>query len=103
MKLAIPRLGLPLLAKELVEQAARQRTYVVRIVYAVLLFVAGFSFYYQIVARYSSTPFAALGQGRELFVSIMMLQFMGICLFMPAMTCGVITLEKERNSLAFCF
>src|SRR5438874_1158312 len=31
--------GLPLLSKELIEQAARKRTYVVRIVYASLLFV----------------------------------------------------------------
>ena len=30
--------GLPLLTKELIEQAARRRTYIVRSVYAILLF-----------------------------------------------------------------
>ena len=33
------RAGFPLLAKELAEQAARRRTYIVRILYAVLLFL----------------------------------------------------------------
>jgi hypothetical protein len=36
--------GLPLVSKELLEQAARRRTYVLRVVYACLAFLAGFSF-----------------------------------------------------------
>ncbi len=93
---------LPLLTKELVEQAARRRTYIVRVVYAVLLFLAGFMFYYQIIGQYSQArgPFALLGKGGELFQYIIILQFFGVYLFMPAMTCGVITVEKERGSLS---
>jgi hypothetical protein len=37
--------GLPLLAKELIEQAARKRTYVIRVVYASLLFLVAFLFF----------------------------------------------------------
>ena len=103
MRLTLPNLGLPLLTKELVEQAARRRTYVLRVIYAMMLFIAGFAFYYQIMARYSHSPFAMLGHGFELYQSIAMLQFAGIYLFMPAMTCGVISGEKERNSLGLLF
>jgi len=93
---------LPLLGKELVEQAARRRTYIVRVVYALMLFLAGLMFYYQIVGQFSgyNQPFALLGKGGQLFTSIVMLQFFGVYLFMPAMTCSVITVEKERGSLS---
>ena len=39
------RVPLPLLGKELIEQAMARRTYVLRVVYAVLLFIA-FCFIY---------------------------------------------------------
>ena len=54
---ALTQLGLPLLTKELVEQAARRRTYIVRVVYATLLFMAGFAFYYQLANQYNSRRF----------------------------------------------
>ena len=41
----IANFSLPLLAKELIEQAARKRTYIVRVVYAVLLFFTAFLFF----------------------------------------------------------
>jgi hypothetical protein len=103
MKLAWSRFGLPLLMKELYEQAARRRTYVVRVVYASLLFLFGLLLYYSTVGGRSSDPFALLGYGRQFFITIVMMQFMGIYLFMPAMTCGVVTSEKERNSLGLLF
>ena len=62
MRFAFPRIGLPLLSKELAEQAARPRTYIVRIVYAILLFLAGFAFYYQDV-----TPLRAPEPGEVVF------------------------------------
>ena len=37
-----PQLGLPLLTKELIEQAARRRTYFVRMLYAAMLFLLAF-------------------------------------------------------------
>ena len=98
MRLAT-RYRLPLLAKELVEQAARRRTYTVRVAYACMLFAASALFYLEIASRGMSNPFAVLGQGRQIFEAVVYLQFMGIYAFMPAITCGIITLEKERNSL----
>ena len=103
MSSALSHLGLPLLTKELVEQAARRRTYIVRVAYAALLFVAGFAFYYQLANRYNSSAFAILGQGRMLFEQIVMVQFMGIYIFMPAMTCSVVTSEKNAAVWVCCF
>ena len=103
MKVGSWHLGLPLLAKELTEQAVRRRTYVVRTVYACLLFGAVFLMFYDRVGRNIGSPTAVLGHGREMFAAIIGLQFTGIYLFMPAITCGVLTLEKEHNSLGLLF
>lgn len=93
------RLSLPLLAKELLEQAARKRTYVVRVMYACLLFFASFLFFNETLSVAGSSPFAALGRGRQMFDVLVGLQFAGIYFFMPAITCSVLTIEKERNTL----
>ena len=95
--------GLPLLSKELIEQAARKRTYVIRVVYASLLFLSAFLFFFDILRVGSASPLAVLGKGREMFETLVYLQFAGVYLFMPAITCGVVTLEKERASLPLLF
>lgn len=97
------RWGLPLLAKELIEQAARRRTYVMRVLYAAMLFVAAYLMFYEILRTGRLSPYAALGRGRQMFDVLMGLQFAGIYLFMPALTSGVLTQEKERNSLMLLF
>ncbi len=99
----LAHLGLPLLAKELIEQAARKRTYIVRVAYAALLFFVAFLFFYETLEASRGSPLAVLGRGRELFMVLVQLQFAGIYLFMPAITCGVVTSEKERNSLQLLF
>lgn len=91
--------GLPLVGKELIEQAARPRTYVIRVVYAVLLSLIASLIFFAKLEAFATSPLAALGSGRDLFIYLVCLQFAGVYLFMPAMTCGVITSEKERNSL----
>jgi ABC-type transport system involved in multi-copper enzyme maturation permease subunit len=93
------RWGLPLLSKELAEQSGRKRTYVIRTLYACLL--AGFALlmFWAEVYHEISSPFEVLGQGREMFMVILALQFAGVYLFMPAITCAVITSEKERNTI----
>ncbi|MFP6767853.1 MAG: hypothetical protein VB859_06775, partial [Planctomycetaceae bacterium] len=96
----MPRLGLPLLAKELVEQASRPRTYVVRIVYATLLFVIAFWQFERILANSGASTFSALGSGKRMFEQVVLLQFLGVLLFLPPLSCGAITSEKERDSLA---
>ena len=96
------RWSLPLLMKELQEQSARLRTFVLRVVYAILLFMlVGMMNANQLfqLNRGISTPSSMLGVGRDLFESILWLQFFGVYLFLPAMVCGVLTVEKERNTL----
>jgi ABC-type transport system involved in multi-copper enzyme maturation permease subunit len=94
---------LPLLSKELIEQAARKRTYVIRVAYATILFLMAILFFYQILSVASVSPLAALGQGKKILSVLVGLQFAGVYLFMPAMTCSVLTQEKERDSLQLLF
>ncbi|MEK6259649.1 MAG: ABC transporter permease subunit [Planctomycetota bacterium] len=93
-------LGLPLLAKELTEQSARRRTYIIRVVYAAALY--GFTLWasWNQLGSWNSNAFSVLGKGRDFFEAIAGLQFAGLYLFLPAMTCGVLTSEKERDTLA---
>ncbi|MCA9005168.1 MAG: ABC transporter permease subunit, partial [Planctomycetaceae bacterium] len=99
MKQQIHELGLPLLSKELIEMANRRRTYIIRTIYA-LLFLGFVGFIYiDSLAPLMTNPLAMLGRGREIFQAMVYLQFVAIYLLLPAITCGVITQEKERNSL----
>ncbi|WP_299464344.1 ABC transporter permease subunit [uncultured Gimesia sp.] len=99
MKLGKFQFSLPLLAKELTEQANRRRTYIIRTIYA-LLFLGCVGFIYiDQLSRLQNNPMAILGRGRQIFESMIYLQFTAIYLFLPAITCSVITQEKEHNSL----
>ena len=46
-----------------------------------------------------TSPLQAMGAGRQLFEQLCMLQAGGIALFLPALMCGRIAQEKERDSL----
>tara|TARA_R110002111_G_scaffold153375_1_gene220174 strand:- start:133122 stop:134993 length:1872 start_codon:yes stop_codon:yes gene_type:complete len=99
MKLWKFQFSLPLLAKELTELSNRRRTYIIRTIYA-LLFLGCVGFIYiEEMSRLQNNPMAILGRGRQIFESMIYLQFFAIYLFLPAITCSVITQEKERNSL----
>jgi ABC-type transport system involved in multi-copper enzyme maturation permease subunit len=88
----------PLLLKELTEAAAQRRTYIIRIIYAVLLYaIVGFE---DDARRYWSDPQTVLGEGWTLLRKLTVLQFAGIFLCMPAFMAAAITSEKERGSLA---
>ncbi len=94
-------IGLPLLTRELIEQSARRRTYWLRALYACLFYVAaGFFWYDSYSYRIQGGPLNVLGTGRNLFEVVLGLQFAGIYMFLPAMTCGVLTSEKERNTMS---
>jgi len=95
--------GLPLLAKELTEQAARKRTFRIRVAYAGFMFLTAFVFFYETLRQSAASPLAVLGKGREMYAVLVATQFAGIYLFMPAMTCGLVTQEKERASLQLLF
>ena len=90
--------SLPLLAKELIERAARRRTYVMRVVFALGLYAF---FWGENRHRFlaATSPLAMLGQGERMFESLVEMLFVGIYLAVPAMLCGVVSQEKERDSL----
>ena len=98
MKLLARRWKLPLLIKELTEQAARKRTYQVRFGYTALLFVATCLLFYGNVS--SDGTSSVLGRGRPMFNQLVGMQFWGIYLLLPATVCGVISSEKEKESLS---
>jgi ABC-type transport system involved in multi-copper enzyme maturation permease subunit len=91
--------GLPLLTKELIEQSARRRTYVIRTVYALVLYGTTLWIFQRQLSSGVGNGFSILGQGHTLFAALASLEFWGIYLFLPAMTCGVLTAEKERDTL----
>lgn len=96
--------GLPIVVKELLEQAARRRTWWLRSAYALLAFFAAVSLSAATLHRnWSGSPFQILGQGSELFAMFAGVQFFGIYLFMPAMTSPLLTSEKERDTLSLLF
>ena len=95
--------SLPLLTKELTETAARRRTYVLRVVFAVLLY----GLFALSVPKFfwagTNATTAMLGAGRQLFELLLYLELGAIALFLPALMCGRITEEKERDSLVLLF
>lgn len=91
-------LNVPLFAKELTEASARRRTYVVRTLYAGTLFLLAIIFTRDVLFV-AGDGFSVLGRGGKLFITIMLLQFGGVYLFLPALTAAAITAEKERNTL----
>lgn len=96
--------GLPIVVKELLEQAARRRTWWLRSTYAVLAFFAALSLCVATLHRnWTGSPFQILGHGAELFGMFSGIQFFGIYLFMPAMTSPLLTSEKERDTLSLLF
>jgi ABC-type transport system involved in multi-copper enzyme maturation permease subunit len=92
------KLALPLFVKELTEASARRRTYVVRTLYAGALFLLAVLFARDVLFP-TGEAFAVLGRGGELFGTVMLIQFGGVYLFLPALTAASITAEKERNTL----
>lgn len=102
---------LPLLRRELSEQSARRRTYVFRVLSAVVI-VAGVMWKTSVVFRDLelnnpgpawSLPVRLLGWGERLFTELAEVLFVAVQLLMPALVSGAITMEKERNTLGLLF
>lgn len=90
---------LPLLAKELNEQAAQRRTYIIRFLYAGILFAAACVLFYGNFLKGGGGSSGGLGRGRWMFENLVTFQFWAIYLLVPAISCGCLTIEKEQNSL----
>lgn len=99
MQSIVAKFGLPLLARELTQLAARPRTFVLRTLYAVTLYAAALWFYSNWTGQFQADSFEVLGQGKSLFEQLVNWQFWGLYLFLPVMTCGAIANEKERMTL----
>jgi hypothetical protein len=99
MQSIVTKFGLPLLARELTQLAARPRTFVLRTLYAVTLYAAALWFYAKWTDQFRPDSFEVLGQGKSLFEQLVNWQFWGLYLFLPVMTCGAIAVEKERMTL----
>lgn len=91
--------GLPLLTKDLIEQAARRRTYLLRVIYAVILYGAAFWAYADLSSGGAQAGLSNLGRGADFFRGLVQIQFVAIIVLLPAMSCGAITSEKERDTL----
>ncbi|MFO0428423.1 MAG: hypothetical protein ACK526_17780 [Planctomyces sp.] len=112
----------PLLRRELTELANRPRTYVIRVAGAVILLSIVYlqlraSIYRSTGAQTAGMPGSSvdpstataaaalnlLGIGGEIFEEIVPWLFRLIQILMPALCCGAITMEKERNTLGTLF
>jgi ABC-type transport system involved in multi-copper enzyme maturation permease subunit len=100
MKLRWPRFGLPLLSRELAEQSAHARHYALRCLCAIVIFGIGFVAIRDVLVSDEFSGQMLLGRGIVLVDWVTSAQAFLILLFLPAMTCGAIAGEKERNTLA---
>ena len=102
---------LPLLRRELTELSSRRRTYVIRFVGAIIVLTAVMLYYsYQVALLESSgygigsgNPNRFLGAGAPIFKGIVQMLFVSVEVLMPALICGSITIEKERNTIGTLF
>jgi len=91
--------GLPLLTKDLIEQAAQRRTYVLRVAYAIVLYAAALWVYADIAGNGAQAGVTNLGRGQSMFAMLLRVQMLAILILLPGITCGAITSEKERDTL----
>ncbi|HQX54251.1 MAG TPA: hypothetical protein PLR25_30335, partial [Planctomycetaceae bacterium] len=95
---------LPLLRRELTELSNRRRTYIIRFFGAIIVLSLILLFFSQQVAMLQVTgvranPNRYLGSGGMIFRGMVPMLFYSVQFLMPAMVCGSITLEKERNTI----
>lgn len=102
---------LPLLRRELTELSSRRRTYVIRFVGAIIVLTAAMLYYSYHVALLESSRYGVgggnpnrfLGAGAPIFKGIVRMLFVSVQALMPALICGSITIEKERNTIGTLF
>ncbi|WP_373651368.1 ABC transporter permease subunit [Schlesneria sp. DSM 10557] len=96
----LERVSLPLLTKELIEQSQNKRTYLLRVVYAVILYGIALWQYQSFTQGGGTASLMNMGQGRGLSAQLMMIQQLAILILVPAIACGAVTVEKEKDTLA---
>jgi len=99
MKFRVPQIGLPLLGRELAEQASHARHYVVRCLCAIVMYGLSLAALQNLLVADQTAGITTLGRGFVLVDRVIRTQAFIIVLFLPAITCGAIAGEKERNTL----
>ena len=102
---------LPLLRRELTELSSRRRTYVIRFFGAIIVLTTVMLYYSYHVAMLESSGYGVgsgnpnrfLGAGSPIFKGIVPMLFVSVQVLMPALICGSITIEKERNTIGTLF
>ena len=102
---------LPLLRRELIELSNRRRTYIVRFVGAIIILSIVMVQYFRAmeIISQATNPGGGWvankfnGSGREIFSALVPMLFHSVQLLMPALICGAVTIEKERNTLGTLF
>ena len=95
----LSRLELPLLKRELIENSQRKRTYILRVLMAVVLMLI-LLFFYSIKIMQAQTVLGIIGSGRELALVLLITDLVAIYALLPAMACSAISTEREKQTLA---
>ncbi len=97
-RLPLASLRLPVLVKDLTEQAAQRRTYLIRFVYGLVLFVSsGVLFYANLGIEASARQ--TLGRGSTYFALLLTFQIVAMYIVIPLLTAGAIAAERQRETL----
>jgi hypothetical protein len=102
---------LPLLRRELIELSNRRRTYIVRFAGAIIILSIVMVQYFRVMQVISQTANPGggwvankfNGSGGVIFSALVPMLFHSVQLLMPALICGAVTIEKERNTLGTLF
>jgi len=88
---------LPLLRKDLYEKSLHKRTYILRVLYAIV-FYSIFFYWWAYYNNYDSAG-QSFGHGKDLFKLVYIFQFLSIFIMLPAMMAGAIAKEREQHNL----
>jgi ABC-type transport system involved in multi-copper enzyme maturation permease subunit len=92
--------ALPLFRKELLEQAARPRTYGVRVGYASILVAVFLLCFFPLTRQFGNSPESILGLGKEFLEFMAYTMFVVTYLVVPPLVASAFPVERQRGSLA---
>src|SRR5580704_4878321 len=98
MKRRFKLMRLPILTKDLLERASRKRTYVIRFVYGLILFVAACTLFYGNIGV-SAEAGQSLGRGASHFAWLMGFLLAALYVLVPIIAAEAIASEKQRDTL----
>ncbi len=97
-RLPWPSFRLPVLVKDLTEQAAQRRTYIIRFAYGFVLFASSVVLFYANLGTKASAR-QTLGRGSTYFTILFAFQLAALYVVIPLLTAGSIAGERQRETL----